>query len=354
MWKALGCAVQGNGHLANNIPCQDKVASLSRNGVSVIALADGAGSAKLSHFGAERVTQLVCEKLCSNFDYMFADDGDGINAKNSLLTEINSMLEKLSAEHDCTVKDLSSTLLAVDVKGDEVLAVHLGDGVVGCLKNNELKVISKPDNGDYANLTVFTTSKTAIYSIKFIKGKLKGKQGFVLMSDGSSASLYNKQTNELSSGIKNFMKECDERRASALNEQLVESIKYDVRSKTSDDCSIAILYNDENSFPGYKALDCKKKRILLCVNECNRSYKDEDKLLRYISKDGKSLLSIERYFHKKPERIKMALERLVYLNLIYEKEKVFFPVIKITPDDDKFLELKSSEGEGGKHELRVS
>ncbi|MCQ2248393.1 MAG: protein phosphatase 2C domain-containing protein [Treponema sp.] len=345
MWKALGCAVQGNGHLANNIPCQDKVASLSRNGVSVIALADGAGSAKLSHFGAERVTQLVCEKLCSNFDYMFADDSDGINAKNSLLTEINSMLEKLSAKHDCTVKDLSSTLLAVAVKGDEVLAVHLGDGVVGCLKNDELKVISKPDNGDYANLTVFTTSERATSSIKLIKGQLKDKQGFVLMSDGSCASLYNKQTNELSSGIRSIMKECDKCRSAALNEQLIESFKYDVRAKTNDDCSIAILYNDENIFPGYKNLGYQRKRKILCVNECNRIYKDEDKILRYISENGKSLLSIMYYFHKKPKRIKKALDRLIYLNLIYEKEKVFLPVIKITSDDDNFLKLQSLDGE---------
>ena len=111
MWKALGCAVQGNGHIANNIPCQDKVASLSENGVSVIALADGAGSAKLSHFGAEKITRLVCKKLCSDFDFMFADDGDGVNAKTSLLSEINATLKQLAEKYQCSEKDFSSHLL---------------------------------------------------------------------------------------------------------------------------------------------------------------------------------------------------------------------------------------------------
>lgn len=351
MWKALGCAVQGNGHFANNIPCQDKVASLRKNGVSVIALADGAGSAKLSHYGAEKVTQFVCEKLCSNFDYMFADDRDGLNAKTDLLFDINYMLEKLAEGHDCSVRDFSSTLLSVAIRDEDVLAIHLGDGIIGCLKNDELKVISKPDNGEYANLTVFTTSERAISSIKFIKGRLKDKQGFVLMSDGSCASLYNKQTNELSSGIRNFMKECDKRRSVALNDQLIESFKYDVRSKTNDDCSIAILYNDENTFPRYKNLESQEKIKILSVNKCNRMYKDEDKILRYISENGKSLISIKRYFHKKPERIKNALVRMEYLNLIYEKDKVFLPVIKIASDDNTFLKLKSSEGEEGEHEL---
>lgn len=343
MWKALGCAVQGKGHLANNVPCQDKVASLSENGVSVIALADGAGSAKLSHFGAEKVTKLMCEKLCSNFDRLFADDSDGVNAKNNLLVDINKMLEKLAEEHDCTVRDLSSTLLSVAIRGEDVLAIHLGDGVIGCLKNDALKVISKPDNGEYANRTVFTTSEKAVSSIKFIKGQLKDKQGFVLMSDGSCASLYNKQTNELSSGIKKFMKKCDERRAVALNEQLIESFKYDVRSRTNDDCSIAILYNDGSTFPGYKRLSHQDKQKILCESGCSRTYKDEDKILRYISENGKTLLSIKNYFHKRQERIKRTLTRLEYLNLVYEKEKMFLPVIKITPDDDEFLKVKSSE-----------
>lgn len=147
MWKTLGCAVQGNGHLANNIPCQDKIASLSENGVSVIALADGAGSAKLSHFGAEHVTKYICKKLCSDFDKVFSDDSDGVNAKTAVLTDINVMLKELSEKHECTVKDLSSTLLAVAVRGEDVLAIHLGDGVIGCLKGDEIKVISKPENG---------------------------------------------------------------------------------------------------------------------------------------------------------------------------------------------------------------
>lgn len=198
---------------------------------------------------------------------------------------------------------------------------------------------------------MFTTSKNAISSIKLIKGQLKDKQGFVLMSDGSCASLYNKQTNELSSGIKKFMHECDKRKSIALNEQLIASFKYDVRSRTNDDCSIAILYNDENTFPGYKNLAYPEKKEILRVEKCNQTYMDNDKILSYISNNGKSMVSIRQYFHKRAERIKKTLNRLEYLNLIYEKEKVFLPVIKITPDDDGFQKLKSSEGEEGKHEL---
>ena len=51
-WHVAGAAVQGLRHEEKHIPCQDKIFSLSDNGVTAIALADGAGAAEMSHFGA--------------------------------------------------------------------------------------------------------------------------------------------------------------------------------------------------------------------------------------------------------------------------------------------------------------
>ena len=56
MWNSVQCAVQGRGHFKTDMPCQDKTNYLCKNETSVIALADGAGSATMSHFGA------VCDK----------------------------------------------------------------------------------------------------------------------------------------------------------------------------------------------------------------------------------------------------------------------------------------------------
>ena len=59
MWKKVHCAVQGRGHTKNQVPCQDKTFCYQENGVLVAALADGAGSAKLSHYGAACVTEYI-------------------------------------------------------------------------------------------------------------------------------------------------------------------------------------------------------------------------------------------------------------------------------------------------------
>ena len=67
MWSSVQCAVQGRSHVISNTPCQDKTFHMSEDDTEVIALADGAGSAKLSHFGAELVTKRICELLVKQF-----------------------------------------------------------------------------------------------------------------------------------------------------------------------------------------------------------------------------------------------------------------------------------------------
>lgn len=340
MWKTLGCAVKGTCHIAGNIPCQDKISNMSANGVDAIALADGAGSARFSHFGARTVTDYICRKLCYDFDSIYSDFSGGINAKTMLVSEITQCLRSTASEHNCSEKDLASTLLAVAVRGEDVIAVHLGDGVIGCITNDEIKVLSSPENGEYANTTVFTTSKHAISSIKFLKGHIKDKIGFVLMSDGSCASLYNKRENRLSDGIRSFIREGEKNKATALNEMLIESFKYDIRSRTNDDCSIAILYKDPETFSGYLNLPFAERNRLLGVNSFSRLYRDSDKIISLVSSEkGKSMEGIIRWMHKKPSRIKMTVRRLGNCDLIYEKDGMFRPIIKTSHNENDCLHI---------------
>lgn len=97
---------------------------------------------------------------------------------------------------------MASTLLLVAIKDDKFIIAHIGDGVIGYLKNNEMKIASQPENGEFVNTTVFTTSKDAIMTMKLIKGFLGTIQGFVLMSDGPEARLYSKQENKLADVLK--------------------------------------------------------------------------------------------------------------------------------------------------------
>ena len=103
MWNIIQCTVRGRSHIKEDIPCQDKICSMNSGDFVVSALADGAGSAKLSHFGAERVTQYMCTCMKEGFSE-FYDENDGTAFKHQIVSGIISELKELAEEKGCDVK----------------------------------------------------------------------------------------------------------------------------------------------------------------------------------------------------------------------------------------------------------
>lgn len=196
-WNIIGVAVQGKSHIKSNIVCQDKIYHLYKNNIFLMCLCDGAGSAKLSHIGAEQISQFICEDFSTNFDKYYENENAN-EVKSIVLNNTLKLLEELSLANKCDLKDLACTLLVVAIKEEKKIVLHLGDGVIGYTKNNELKVLSSPENDEFANMTVFVTSQNAINKIKLYKVFDNEIENFVLMSDGAGDSLYNKKENKLS------------------------------------------------------------------------------------------------------------------------------------------------------------
>lgn len=191
-WKSVCFAVQGRGHAKKNIPCQDKVARLESNGVQVIALADGAGSASMSHFGAACVVAGVSKFVAENFTDIITQSDERIVTQKILSVALQALTDETEIR-DCTLKDLASTLLLAAVGNGKFFLAHLGDGVIGYLSDTGLKTASAPDNGEFSNETVFVTSSMVAEHMRIFKGDLKKISGFILMSDGSAQRLYNKR-----------------------------------------------------------------------------------------------------------------------------------------------------------------
>jgi len=317
MWKIVQCAVQGRGHVKTEVPCQDKTFALVKNGISVIALADGAGSAKLSHFGAERITQFICCDFAENFDdYFLADDGASV--KKEIISKIVVEIDSLSKELKCEIKELASTLMFVAVKNDQFIISHIGDGVVGYLKNDELKVASQPENGEFTNTTIFTISKDALTTIKLIKGNLGGIKGFVLMSDGTETSLYNKRDKRLADVLKKIMNLCVVIPVEKMEEQLIKSFESTIKKATTDDCSIVLMVNDNDCFFGYSNFDETEKAKLLDFQVgivSKKQLKRYEDILNGLEGE-RTIANISRKIHLKSKYTKRYLKRLLQLNLI--------------------------------------
>lgn len=321
MWKSVCCEVQGTGHKKNNVPCQDKTFELMQNGVNVIALADGAGSASLSHYGAQRVVQDISEYIAAHFhEYLSCDDGRKV--KQDLLKMIRNSLSEEAQVRKCSIRDLSSTLLLAAVDKDNFILAHIGDGVIGYLDGDTLKIASMPDNGEFSNETTFVTSGEALSSMRLFKGELKNKNGFVLMSDGTEQSLYHKPSKSLANVIVKLMHRTCLIDSGTMKAQLKDAFTDVIAKNTQDDCSIAILARPCAMLCPIDTLAFKERQELYGIvgePRCVRKRVNCCDAILAIAETPCSLIQISRKVHLRPKYTRKHINRLVSLGLLSKK-----------------------------------
>lgn len=230
----------GRGHIQKNIVCQDKVDFCKKYNVSVLALADGAGSEPNSHFGAEVAVRAIGDYLAANFNALF-DDTEGIEAKRRISEYIKKQLNELAVEKGFPIKSLASTLMAVAVCDGRYIIFHVGDGAIGVFAHGETKVASFPENGEFANSTVFMTSEGVEHHVKLFKGILKDINGFMMMSDGAAHSLFSVPFNKFAGVVDSVFKIAPVLPSKELGRFMNNLLQEKVVAKTLDDCSIGLM-----------------------------------------------------------------------------------------------------------------
>ena len=315
-WKSVCCAVQGRRHKKNNIPCQDKTARREEGAVNVIALADGAGSATFSHFGAECVVNQMSAFVEDKF-FDLIEEADGKKVKQEILAVILRALNYEAELRECKIDDLASTLLLAAVSEENFLLIHLGDGVIGYLNDEGLKTVSAPDNGEFSNETFFTTSSDAIVHLRIYKGAIKNISGFILMSDGTEQSLYNKRKKTLAVGVKRLLHRTCLIDSEVLQIQLEDALNSVVAENTQDDCSIALLARTSEQLPPLEKLSLQERQEIFQINESSNFKKVHRKI---FSRDKLCELL------KTPMTIRQ-LARKLYIKEVHAKKKLA-PLLK--------------------------
>ena len=224
----------------DKIKCDDSVYSVENELGYFIGLSDGAGSKANSHLGSKYVLEFAeiyiveylkrikCNPKKINLDF-----------KKEFIFDLQEALKACFLEE---LDNYAATLLFVQYikEYDRYLIAHIGDGVIGgVIYDNELVVVSTPENGEFSNETFFYSDNEAFNHLRMYW--VRGLRGIVMFSDGPEVVLYSKKEKKLANGVKNlfsWQKELKEGFDEILKDNLELFSQY-----TNDDCSIVISQN---------------------------------------------------------------------------------------------------------------
>lgn len=270
MWYIQSAVVTGRGHRMRQQPGQDRTLTLEENGVTAAALADGAGSAELSHEGAEQAVRAACRVLCRRFE-VFSGPASAFEMRRTVLEAVQAAICRRAEELGARPAALACTLLAVAVKGDRYLVFHVGDGVIGYRKEGVVRVASRPQNGEFANTTTFVTSLDALSGSRALRGRQPGLEGFVLMSDGCEAALYRKGREKLAPLVERLFQRAELFSPDVSEGQLRAVVEEVIARRTWDDCSLVLVTRRTDAFGRWEKLTQRERAAVLGITTQNRS-----------------------------------------------------------------------------------
>lgn len=236
-WMGAAVSTVGRGHIEKGLPCQD-ASTVSLDGdVASLVMSDGAGSARHSEHGAAIAVKTVTRVLRETAPWTAPEA-----VREQILTACRSAIATRAHELGCPISELAATLAFVAVTGDLCIAGNLGDGVVAAFRGEKSEVLIGPERGEFANETMFLTSRRANKHLRIIvKKPLDDYDGFAVMSDGAAESLYQRRKGVLAPALIRILSRFEEHPSTVVTNDIRESVMSLLTSRTRDDCSLAVL-----------------------------------------------------------------------------------------------------------------
>lgn len=262
-WGGVAGVAAGTKHIKATppVPCQD--AAIVRAGEGVrpcIFVADGAGSASLSHFGAQETVLRLSHFAASMEDMHIRmldaaqtppEDECRMHARRFLI-HASETVGYLAQKEEQPFKEFRCTLLAVIIGAERVFWIKLGDGHIIREKSGEnLEVVGPLGKGDYANVTNFIQPTGDGENPAMACGLFPAAEisGIAVMTDGAAEKLVSADGQKVAGRINTFLTEL---RQGAFEEKHLQKFLTDTNvwkppGYTGDDKGIGLLSRiDEN------------------------------------------------------------------------------------------------------------
>ena len=157
-WLGASRSVVGSSHKSTGLPCQDASAIKHVGNRTILAIADGAGSAKYAEQGANIAVHNILSEISSNLKPIreINDDDCAI-----WLAKIVEKLQDEANQTNSEIGDYATTLLFAIFEGNEAFFWQLGDGAWVVDTGEKIESATWPQNGEYINQTYFITTPQA-------------------------------------------------------------------------------------------------------------------------------------------------------------------------------------------------
>ena len=181
----LSASVIGTSHIRAGLPCQDAHALAALpNGAQLFALADGAGSAPRSDEGAKLITGAAIEALKAVLAWQSAAQTDWPSTFKTIFEAALGGVRQYAGDMQADANAFAGTLLCGVWWDGGLAAAQVGDGaLVIRAADGGLATALAPANGEYANETVFLTTRNALETMQVFTAS-KPITGLCAMSDG--------------------------------------------------------------------------------------------------------------------------------------------------------------------------
>jgi hypothetical protein len=247
----------GNKHVSRGTPCEDASYAVTKNGVSVVCIADGAGGKQYTdaRFGSDCAVHVITDTLCDHFDALYSENREAA-VRGYLMAKLRVAFAGIMEERTIDVIDrLSCTLLFVAVKDRRMMIGHIGDGLIVRISPSGVSPISMPQN-DRDGKTYFVTAAHADNYLRFLKTTVDDVHAIALMTDGVQDSVYNEEAGL----VKPVVAKMAETFASGREEgekSVLETVQKFIvgSSNVSDDASFGVMLFEGTKAPDPETLD---------------------------------------------------------------------------------------------------
>ncbi|HEX4551970.1 protein phosphatase 2C domain-containing protein [Pseudomonas sp.] len=240
--KTAFAAVAGRSQPQTPAPRQH-VAARASNGVTCIALADGADGADRSDIGAQVAVTAALAYVCKNFESLWQNmDKHNAKAAQRLVHRCLDALRRKSAKVGCSINDLTCSLAFVACSQGRYMAGHLGAGVIVSMDpDGKLATLSPPENTESGRTGVFLTDPKAVSKLSLYRGPIEAPAGFAILSDGAARSLFQPAGTTVAPTVLNWLELNATSPRKKFKAVLAEKLQQSIASESADDCALGLL-----------------------------------------------------------------------------------------------------------------